>query len=362
MKKRLLHIFSLCLPLALLFAALTAGAAGSDIIAKGDCGVKGSSVQWSLDSNGNLTISGSGVMSNYSSTSSAPWYKQRSMITSVTVSDGVTGVGAYAFYGLNRLMQATLPESVSSIENYVFRGCSNLLSFTISDNVTSIGNYAFYDCDRLTEMTIPHSVINIGANAFAGCDVLQSVTMLADVPSIKTSTFAGCKALNRISIPENVVIIMKNAFSDCVALKDVYFTGTSDMWKEINVDTGNTALNGAEIHCDTSPGFAYRINALTVSDSGGKPLSEIPNGSFLATVSVTNRAGTSPLVFLAAYSDSGKFQDFMYVTVKEPIGATVEVTLPVDNSAGNIAELKAFAVSSFSELTPLGASVSFPAQ
>ena len=103
-----------------------------------------------------------------------------------------------------------------------------------------------------------------------------------------------------------------------------------------------------------------RINGITVSDNDGKPLSAIPKGAFLATVSITNRAsGTSPVVFLAAYS-SGKFQDFAYVTLKEPVGATMEVTLPINNSAGNITELKAFAVSSVGSYAPIGNPVSYP--
>lgn len=65
-------------------------------------------------------------------------------------------------------------------------------------------------------------------------------------------------------------------------------------------------------------------------------------------------------MFLAAYSNDGKFQDFVYVTVKETVGATVEVTLPIDNAAGNIAELKAFAVSSIGGYTPVEAPVSYP--
>ncbi|MBR0282982.1 MAG: hypothetical protein IJQ81_15585, partial [Oscillibacter sp.] len=139
------------------------------------------------------------------------------------------------------------------------------------------------------------------------------------------------------------------------------YTGTEEMWNQISVDAGNTPLDSATIHTDTSPGAAYRINGITVSD-GAQKVDAIPQGSFFATVSITNRAsGTSPMICLAAYTENGKFQKFVYVTVKEPIGGTVEVTLPVDNSGGKIAQLKAFAVSSFDNLIPVGNVVSYPA-
>ncbi|MBQ7681217.1 MAG: hypothetical protein IJT31_03260, partial [Oscillibacter sp.] len=67
-------------------------------------------------------------------------------------------------------------------------------------------------------------------------------------------------------------------------------------------------------------------------------------------------------IFVAAYSADGQFQNYAYVTVKEPVGGTVEVTLPVDNSGGNIAQLKAFAVRSFGGLEPIGNLVTFPVQ
>ena len=66
---------------------------------------------------------------------------------------------------------------------------------------------------------------------------------------------------------------------------------------------------------------------------------------------------------LAAYSASGQFKGLLYVEVEDvPVGATVKVTLPVDNAAGEIARLKAFAIASFATFTPLGASVGFPGQ
>ena len=105
----------------------------------------------------------------------------------------------------------------------------------------------------------------------------------------------------------------------------------------------------------------YRINSITVRDNDGAVLSAIPSGSCLATVSITNLASEgNTLVFLAAYTSTGQYQGMMWVSVEDlPVGATIKVTLPVDNSDGKIANLKAFTVASFSNLTPLGEAVSF---
>ncbi|MBQ9492119.1 MAG: leucine-rich repeat domain-containing protein [Oscillibacter sp.] len=370
MKKRLFPMVLVCCMLAA-WLAVGAMAADNDVIAKGDCGVSGNSVQWTLYSDGNLAITGKGVMKTYSVSlysdgsigyQNYPWYVYRTMITSLSVSNGVTGIGSYAFCGLDNLTEATLPSSVLTIEAGVFRNCSNLRSFSIPDSITSIGAGAFRNCDRLTKMLIPRNVINIGANAFRASEMLQSVTILSDIVAINDSAFAYCIALKEITIPDSVVIIRANAFLECAALKNVYFTGSESLWKDITINDGNQPLENAKINFDTSVEATYRINALSISDTDGNPLTAIPGGSFLVTLSVTNRAsGATPIVFLASYDVQGQYQGLMYVTLREPVGGTVEVTLPVDNSGGKIARFKAFAVKSFAGMEMAGDPVSFPA-
>ena len=135
-----------------------------------------------------------------------------SNLTSVTIGNGVTSIGYEAFGycssltsvcitdlakwcgisfntdGANPLFYAhnlylngekvvnlTIPDGVTSIGNYAFIGCSDLTSVTIPDSVTSIGGFAFRDCIGLTSVTIPDSVTSIGVNAFYGCSGLTSV-------------------------------------------------------------------------------------------------------------------------------------------------------------------------------------------
>ena len=93
----------------------------------------------------------------------------------------------------------TIPDSVSSIGNNAFAGCSNLTSVTIPDSVTSIGDIAFYRCISLTSVTIPDSVTSIGEYAFSGCTSLTSVTIPDSVISIYNGAFEGCTSLKIIT-------------------------------------------------------------------------------------------------------------------------------------------------------------------
>ena len=70
-----------------------------------------------------------------------------------------------------------MPESVTSIENETFRGCSKLAEITIPGSVTSIGDGAFKGCISLTKITIPESVTRIGNYAFCICHSLKEINI-----------------------------------------------------------------------------------------------------------------------------------------------------------------------------------------
>ena len=100
-----------------------------------------------------------------------------------------------------------IPESVTSIENYAFSGCSGLTAITIPNSVTNIGNSAFSGCSGLTAITIPNSVTNIGDNAFYGCSGFTSITIPKSVRRIGSSAFRGCNNLTSLickaAVPPN---------------------------------------------------------------------------------------------------------------------------------------------------------------
>ena len=160
----------------------------------------------------------------------------------VTISEGITSIGAYAFYQLTSIEEISVPHSVTTIyweafrdttaryeltntitgfsfgkgltghlelsdkvkgisEN-AFHGCSNLTSITIPDSVTSIGSYAFAYCSSLTSIMIPNSVTSIGWAVFSGCSNLMSITIGDGVTSIDRR-LGECRSLTSISVSEN---------------------------------------------------------------------------------------------------------------------------------------------------------------
>ena len=142
-------------------------------------------------------------------------------IKDLVIPNSVTSIGNSAFYGCSSLTSVTIPNSVTSIGSSAFRGCSSLTSVTIPNSVTSIGEWAFASCSSLTSVTIGESVTNIGGYAFYGCSSLTSVTIGESVTNIGGYAFYGCSSLTSVTIPNSVTSIGDYAFSDCSSLTSI---------------------------------------------------------------------------------------------------------------------------------------------
>ena len=110
--------------------------------------IPGSSIKWSLDSKGWLTISGSGEAPVFQSADDQPWAAVRDQITEVWFEDVET---------------LTIPDLA-----YWFEGCVNLTTAELPLAPT-IGKHAFYNCPKLSTLTMYYgeTVLNsIGEDAF----------------------------------------------------------------------------------------------------------------------------------------------------------------------------------------------------
>ena len=195
-------------------------------ISSGTCGAEGDNLTWTFDSStGKLTISGTGEMAEYDSSSSVPWYSYRDSIKTVEIAEGVTSIGNYAFYYCRNLTNIDIPSSVTSIGDGAFGCWYDLTSIEIPSSVTSIGDSAFYDCRKLTSVTFGENseLTSIGTSAFSGCESLTSITFgeNSQLTSIGNYAFSNCSSLTSIEIPSKVTNIGGEVFRNCSSLMDI---------------------------------------------------------------------------------------------------------------------------------------------
>ena len=194
----------------------------------------------------------------------------------MTLPNSVTSIGEGTFYGCTNLTAVIIPNRVTSIANYVFSGCKSLKSVTIPHSVISIGHLAFWNCSNLVSLAIPYSVTSIGIEAFSGCSALTSITVdeknsIYDsredcnaiietrtnqlirgcsntyipnsVESIAEKAFRGCTGLTSVIIPNSLTRIGDDAFQDCTNLASVIVKQAKPLTIHSNVFSEDTYQN-----------------------------------------------------------------------------------------------------------------------
>lgn len=193
-------------------ASLPEAAAESGPIAEAD--FNDGRMHWSVSREGVLTLSGTGDTPDYGESVNAPWYPYRSQITGAVVEDGITGLGSYAFYGLNSMETVELPGALVSLGESCFQGCSSLQAIDLPAGLTRLPDSAFYGCRSLRSIVIPEGVASLGEfQLFRDCNALKSITLpstLQRLGSGSWGTFLG------------------------TSITDIYYNGTLSQWLSIS--------------------------------------------------------------------------------------------------------------------------------
>ena len=205
-------------------------------------------------------------------------------LTNMTIPDSVTLIGNGAFLGCTSLTSVTIPDSVTSIGDGAFASCTSLTGIWVAEgnnDYSSDASGVLFNKDKITlvqcpgtfrEYTIPDSVTSIGEQAFMGCSSLTSVTIPDSVTSIHWGAFYDCTSLTSVTIPDSVTSIGAWAFRDCTSLTDVYYAGSEAQWKAISISSnGNDDLLTANIHYNyVSHTHSYKdvVTAPTCTEKG----------------------------------------------------------------------------------------------
>ena len=235
MKTRKIRLLSALLAVAMLFALMpTAAFAADDPPTSGTCGAKGneSNVTWTLDSDGTLTISGTGAMKEYEDYTKRPWVAHKNDIKKVVIGEEVTTIGKHAFEDCSQLSTVELPQNGKlkkigfNAFGFLTAGSAPIITeIVIPNSVEEIAPYAFNHCTQLAKVTFaPDSHLKtIGRSAFQ-YTAIEEVRIPASVEQLGTepryesgSAFFSCSNLKKVVFesPSELNYVSKGNFSRC---------------------------------------------------------------------------------------------------------------------------------------------------
>ena len=212
--------------------------------------------------------------------------------TKIIISEGITDIGQYAFYGCNKLESIELPSTLRNMDTCVFGGCSKLKEIKVAEGgkyyCSKDGVMYTKDLRELvlcpatkTSVTIPNGVEYIGFKSFEDGQI-TSVTLPESVTAICGNAFRGCPNIKTINIPSKVDFVGLDAFEDCKNLESItvnsknkYFSSASgvlynkDKTSLIECPTKKKSLTiPSTVETIKEDAFRYgTIESLTLPDS-----------------------------------------------------------------------------------------------
>ena len=170
--------------------------------------------------------------------------------------DGVSvgPINTYTFTAGKHIVEYAMKDETKVVDTQFFDfDILGIESVEIPDSVTSIGDNAFVGCSGLTAFKLPIDITSIGYGAFVGCSGLKTVdlTSYSKLTSIGDGAFAGCTGLTSITIPERITLIGSYTFDSCSSLTEVtykgkIYTSKRELLNDLrsnNVETGSYAFD-----------------------------------------------------------------------------------------------------------------------
>jgi len=348
-----------------------------------DSGACGDDLTWELDTEGTLTVSGTGDMWDYTS-SNAPWYSHRDSIKKVVIENGVTSIGAGAFddCGIETLM-IDMPTIGST-----FAGMSTLKTVTVGDNLTSVAANAFSGLHDTAIIYVPNQTIKtlVVDSVFPADRILWAIVdsgtcgddLTWELDSEGTLTISGTgdmmssyympwysylDDITKVVIENGVTSIGINAFSYCASLTSVVIPDSVT-----RIDLGAFDGTSLTIHCNINSyahdyaienGIPFLLKNVTlegtVTIAGSYVFGQIltVETGGLATVPAGTDKGMLFYQWTRDGTDISGATGAAYTLAAADVGTVINVTVEAANCEGSVTSENGTAVAKADQTAPV---------
>ena len=183
-KRTISFILTIALLITITYTQAPITVFGEENIDQGKCGTKASYI---IDSQGTLTISGSGEVTSHN------WTDYNEEIKKIVIEYGITSLPTMAFYQVKNATDVVMPDSIKVIPPEAFQDCVSLSNVTFPKKLNKICRSAFWNCNTLTKVKLPDSLESIEKKAFGMCLNLDEIEMSSNIRSVETEAFTSTK-------------------------------------------------------------------------------------------------------------------------------------------------------------------------
>ena len=183
-----------------------------------------------------------------------PWFQKRGSIRDVVISEGITGLSSFLFFGMEQVKTVKLPSTLKTIGEDAFSG-SSLTDIQIPKSVTKVDYDAFYNCDALKSITFEGKPSYFHEKAYEG------ITANVYVPRSWLSGGVTEAQLNdpngKYQYAGKMTYIVSGSVNHTVTLK-------SGGGGKITADKASAPAN-AKVYLTVTPDEGYEFSKITLS-------------------------------------------------------------------------------------------------
>lgn len=172
-------------------------------------------------------------------------------IEEIVIPEGVTVIGTYAFRGCTKLKSISLPKGITKIDNFAFYLSSLIEEIVVPDGCLTIGGSAFGGCYKLARVVLPDSITAIGGTAFKSSSITEFI-FPDKVNKICSEILLGCKNLERVVAPSACKNVEEYAFGNCTACMTYDFSKCKAVPSLLSTLAFDNIASGAKIYVPAS--------------------------------------------------------------------------------------------------------------
>ncbi len=262
--------------------------------------------------------------------SRSPFYSI-SALKNLTFGKNVSVVDKYMFSYCTGLEEVFLPDNITSVGLWGFRGCTALKSVRLSEKLSQVSDYGFSECKSLDNVIFPASMTSIADNSFSNCTSLKTLDLGSSLQIIGPSAFENDSTLQGIVIPETLYGLGVASFKNCVSLPNITIRSISSVGKQ--AFQGCTGLKWVSLSAKTSSlgenSFAGCTNIAYVKSYAETPPEGLVN--FPESV-VANGTLFVPEAYIGYYQVSPTWEEWINVKALSEDILVSSITLDKDNA------------------------------